>query len=118
MEIDPTVWRKYKNKIFQMWWIIMMVKSTLKHFGFIKPSFGLYEGENFLFEQWWMFLLKGEEKVYIEKDSFRILCFSIFSIGICVCVYMHMYIWVCIFINVSKYVYACVCVSMYVHIFE
>ena len=37
---------------------IMIEKSTLKRFGFIKPSSGLFDGEKLLLEQWWMFLLK------------------------------------------------------------
>ena len=41
MEINPTVWRKDKNKVIQMWWIYHNGKSTLKRFGFGKPSSGL-----------------------------------------------------------------------------
>ena len=37
---------------------IMMFKSTLKRFGFIKPSSGLYDGEKLLLEQRWVFLSK------------------------------------------------------------
>ena len=37
---------------------IMMIKSTLKRFGFIKPSSGLYDGEKLLLEHVWMFLSK------------------------------------------------------------
>ena len=42
--------------------LFMMIKSTLKRFGFIKPSSGLYDGEKFLLEQRWMFLLKSRKK--------------------------------------------------------
>ena len=36
----------------------MMIKSTLKCFGLIKTSSGLYDEEKMLLEQRWMFLLK------------------------------------------------------------
>ena len=41
MEINPTVWRKLKNKVIQMWWIYYDGKSTLKQFGSNKPLSGL-----------------------------------------------------------------------------
>ena len=38
MEINPTVWRKQKNKVIQKWGIYYDWKSMLKHFGFNKTS--------------------------------------------------------------------------------
>ena len=41
MKINLTVWKKYKNKEIHKWWIYYKGKSTLKIFGFNKPSSGL-----------------------------------------------------------------------------
>ena len=41
MEMNPTVWRKEKNKEIQKWIIYFSGKSTLNRFGFNKLSFGL-----------------------------------------------------------------------------
>ena len=43
MERKLTVWRKWKKRKIQKWWIYFEGKSTLKRFGFNNPSSGLYK---------------------------------------------------------------------------
>ena len=51
-------------KYFKCDEFMMMVKSMLKHFSFIKPSLGLYDGKKLdVFIK-----ITGEEKVYIHRE--------------------------------------------------
>ena len=59
-----------KQSILNVMNIFMMVKLTLKCFGFIKPSSGLYDGEKIIARTMMGIFTKitGEEKVYTKKD--------------------------------------------------
>ena len=52
-----------KRSITNVMNLFMVVKSTLKRFGLIKTSSGLYDGKKLLLEQRWIFLLKQREKI-------------------------------------------------------
>ena len=60
-----------KQSILNVMNLFMMVKSMLKCFSFIKPSSGLYDGENIFARTTRNVFNKitGEEKVYTEKES-------------------------------------------------
>ena len=66
MDLNPTAWRKSKNRIIQIRWIYFDVKSTLKVSVLITFIRTLISWE--LFTQWWMLVeITGANKMSIMK---------------------------------------------------
>ena len=58
--------------------LFMMVKSTLKHFGFIKLSSGLCDGENCAHELRFFYKTPEEEKSVFKKRIKTVVCIHLF----------------------------------------
>ena len=48
----------------------MMVKSTLKRFGFIKPSSGLYDGEKLLLDGCFTIIILIKTSIVVQETNF------------------------------------------------